>query len=233
MDLEFHVGARVVCADGPAGRLRRVVLDQATDVVTRLVVETKSHFGSLVLVDRHAVAASSRDRLVLGCRLAELRALPEFAEVVFLRPEQPHPLFGYLPTQYLFETLDTLIAPLGAPTLPTPVLEQHLKRGEIVVGRSAPIFAADGLFGHVDEVDADPESGLVARLVVRRGRLLGSHTVAVPGPAVECVQPGAIRLRMASAELEFRFGTGRRADETAAAAVPARDAKPGGDAKVQ
>jgi hypothetical protein len=134
MDLEFHIDARVVCADGSAGRLRRVILDRATDMVTRLVVETQPQFGSLVLVDRRFVAASGRDRLALDCRLAELRAFPEFEEVVFLRPEQPHPLLGYLPTQYLFETLDTLVAPLGAPSLPTPVLEQHLRRGEIAGG---------------------------------------------------------------------------------------------------
>jgi hypothetical protein len=65
-------------------------------------------------------------------------------------------------------------------------------------------------------------------VVVRRGLLFGAHTVAVPGPAVESGQAGAIRLRMASAELEHRFGAGRNACE-ATEAAPAPDARADGD----
>ena len=82
MDTDFRVGADVTCSDGPAGKLRQLVIDPAMDSVTHLVVESHAHFGIPVLVPRDRVLAAEPDHVTLTCTQAELQQMDPFEEVM-------------------------------------------------------------------------------------------------------------------------------------------------------
>lgn len=211
MDQTLHIGAAVECADGPAGKLRQVIIDDTTDRVTHLVVDTHPRFGTTVLVPLAQVVRANHERVELSCSLDELQAMPRFEETVLLRPDEPHPTLGYLPSQYLFGALDSLLGPLGAPAIPTPVVEQHVPEGGAMVGKDAAVEAADGPFGHVEDLRLDPATGRVGQLVVRYGHAFDSRTLIVPGPAIADITEEVVRLRFSRAELEQRFGAAETA----------------------
>ena len=52
-ETEFAMGATANCADGPGGKVSRVIIDPATETVTHLVIEPKYHLavGRLVPLD--------------------------------------------------------------------------------------------------------------------------------------------------------------------------------------
>jgi len=206
MDQTLHVGASVECADGPAGKLRQVIIDDTTDRVTHLIVDTHPHFGAAVLVPLAQVVRATHERIELSGTLTQLRAMPRFEETVFLRPDEPHPTLGYLPSQYLFGALDSLLRPLGAPAIPTPVVEHHVPEGGAMVDKDAAVEAIDGPFGHVEDLRLDPATGRVEQLVVRYGQAFDTRTLIVPGPAIADITGEVVRLRFSRAELEQRFG---------------------------
>ena len=206
MDQTLHVGASVECADGPAGKLRQVIIDDTTDRVTHLVVDTHPHFGTAVLIPLAQVVGANHQRVELSCTLAQLQSMPRFEETVFLRPDQPHPTLGYLPSQYLFGTIDSLLRPLGSPAIPTRIIEQHVPEGGAMVGKDAVVEAADGPFGHVEDLRLDPATGRAEQLVVRYGHAFDTRSLIVPGPAIADITEEVVRLRFTRAELEQRFG---------------------------
>lgn len=209
MDETLHVGAAVVCLDGPAGKLHQVIIDDATDLVTHLVVETQPHFGVLVLVPRDRVASASHDLIQLRCRLAELREMGSFEAARFRRPDRAHPKLGYLPSQHRFSTLESMAASilwrLGASPSPMSRLERRLPEGGAIVGKDALVETAEGPFGQVEAMIIDPVSGRLGHLVVRYDRGGKSCTLVVPAPAVADITADTVRLRFTRAELVERF----------------------------
>ena len=102
MELELRIGAHAACSDGPAGKLRQVVLYRATDTVTHLVINTMPHLGFAVLVPRWAVVSADHDHVRLSCTQAELHRMEPFEDTVFLPPYDPHQTLGYGPTDYFY-----------------------------------------------------------------------------------------------------------------------------------
>jgi sporulation protein YlmC with PRC-barrel domain len=45
-ETEFAMGAEASCADGPGGKVTRVIIDPATGTVTHLVIEPKNWLGA-------------------------------------------------------------------------------------------------------------------------------------------------------------------------------------------
>ena len=45
-ETEFAMGAEASCADGPGGKVTRVIIDPATETVTHLVIEPKNWLGT-------------------------------------------------------------------------------------------------------------------------------------------------------------------------------------------
>jgi hypothetical protein len=45
-ETEFAMGAEASCADGPAGKVTRVIIDRDTQAVTHLVIEPRYRLGA-------------------------------------------------------------------------------------------------------------------------------------------------------------------------------------------
>src|SRR5437764_9995660 len=58
-ETEFAMGAEASCADGPGGKVTRVIIDPATKTVTHLVIEPKHRLGAGRLVPIDLVDATA------------------------------------------------------------------------------------------------------------------------------------------------------------------------------
>ena len=217
MELELRIGAQAACSDGPAGKVRQVVLDRASETVTHLVIYTTPHLGFAVLVPRSAVLSADHDQVQLRCTQAELHRMEPFEDTVFLPPYGPHQTLGYGPTDYFYGGTGSMtvgmgqmglgLGPMGMGAVgwqgtPPFVVEEHLPPGGAGIGHDAVIEALDGDLGRVDEVLTDPVTGVLTHLVIRRGHLFGAHMLVVPANAIIDVSDERVRLRFTRAEFE-------------------------------
>ena len=60
-ETEFAMGATASCADGPGGKVSRVIIDPATETVTHLVIEPKHRLGVGRLVPLNLVDTTAGD----------------------------------------------------------------------------------------------------------------------------------------------------------------------------
>lgn len=73
-ETEFAIGARVSCADGPCGEIRRIIVDPATNTVTHLVIQPGHRQDAGRLVPVHLIETTVGG-IRLRCTLAEFREL--------------------------------------------------------------------------------------------------------------------------------------------------------------
>jgi uncharacterized protein YrrD len=196
VETEFRAGAPVECTDGPAGRLRRLIVDPEAETVTHLVVDSQEHLGAPILVPRDQVAAAGHDGVRLRCTRAEFNTMDPFEEVMYTTPDAQHPTLGYAPSQYLYPAQGGLIGPLATPPAPPPIVEVLVPPGEVVVDRESAVEATDGAVGHVEDILTDPSTGRLTHLVVRSGHLWAAHSRVVPAAAIAEVSEGTVRLRL-------------------------------------
>lgn len=216
MDIKYHIGAPVECSDGPAGKLKHLVVDPASDSITHLVVDAQEHFGIPVLVPIDQVAEAGPERVRLRCSRDQLRQMDPFEEVVTSGLDAQSGMAGMGATQGLAGMAPPLIpgsgigqiaaagyaGPFGGVPAMAPIIEEVVPRGEVVIDRDSAVQASDGDVGHVDDVVTDPATGRLSHLVVRSGHLWATHTFRLPASAVESVEEGSVRLRLTQAEVE-------------------------------
>lgn len=208
MDTDFRVGADVACSDGPAGKLRQLVVDPAADSVTHLVVESQQHFGIPVLVPRDKVARADQDQVTLSCTQAELQQMDPF-ERVMTPGAQIQPGIVGTAAPSLFPAPGLGITPMEGPAGPVsasapmmPMMEEVVPQGEVVIGHDSLVQASDGDVGRVEDLVTDPGTGRLTHLVVRSGHLWAKHTFHLPATAVASVEEDRVHLRLTQAEVE-------------------------------
>jgi uncharacterized protein YrrD len=208
LDTDFRVGADVRCSDGPAGKLRQLVVDPAADSVTHLVVESQEHFGIPVLVPRDKVATADEDHVTLTCTQAELHLMDPFEEVMTPGAQIQPGIVG-VASPSLFPAPGLGLTPMEGPAGPVsasapmmPMIEEVVPQGEVVIGRDSAVQARDGDVGRVDDLVTDPGTGRLTHLVVRSGHLWAKHTFRLPASAVASVKEDTVHLRLTQAEVE-------------------------------
>jgi sporulation protein YlmC with PRC-barrel domain len=208
LDTDFRVGADVACSDGPAGKLRQLVVDPAADSVTHLVVESQEHFGIPVLVPRDKVATADEDHVTLTCTQAELHLMDPFEEVMTPGAQIQPGIVG-VASPSLFPAPGLGLTPMEGPAGPVsasapmmPMIEEVVPQGEVVIGRDSAVQARDGDVGRVDDLVTDPGTGRLTHLVVRSGHLWAKHTFRLPASAVASVKEDTVHLRLTQAEVE-------------------------------
>jgi hypothetical protein len=188
--MQFAIGAKASCSDGPCGELRRLIVDPAADTVTHLVIEPKHRQqqpGRLVPVD---LVDSAVGEIRLRCTIAEFDRLEPAEE----RELVENPGLG-------------VGGPVGMTPytgIPTPalVVEQEIVPvGEAQVGPGEPVHALDGEIGQVQGFLVDPGDHRVTHVLLREGHLWGRKEVAIPVSAVTGVQDG-IQLNMTKQQVE-------------------------------
>jgi sporulation protein YlmC with PRC-barrel domain len=177
-ETEFAMGAEASCADGPGGKVTRVIIEPATETVTHLVIEPRNWLGAagrlvpLDLVD--ATAGGIR----LRCTVEEFGRLEAAEET-----ELVEGLIGGL-------GLAGLGGPMGA-SAPVPVVVQDVvPLGEADVSRGEPVHALDGAIGRVEGLRVDPGDHRVTHVLLQEGHLWGRRDVVIPASAVTKVENG-------------------------------------------
>jgi sporulation protein YlmC with PRC-barrel domain len=220
-EVEFTIGADVVCSDGPCGELRRVVVNPVARAITHLAVEPKhrKNKGHLVPIDRVENATSKEIRL--RCSMSELEAF-EPAEETELLPGASgqwgygqHEMYSFpyygmgglgmggfgmggLSRGGLGVGIGTGGVGMGGIGMGAgPHLEtfDRVPDGDVDVRRGQPVHATDGHIGRVKGLVIDPADYHVTHVLLDEGHLWGKKEVAIPISAVSDVADG-VRLNI-------------------------------------
>jgi sporulation protein YlmC with PRC-barrel domain len=175
-ETEFAMGAEASCADGPAGRVIRVIIDPATKAVTHLVIEP-GHWPA-------------------GARLVPLDLVETTADGIRLRCTVEE--FGRLEAAEETELVDGLIGGLalgglggmGTPAPVPAIVRDVVPPGLEDIERGEPVHALDGEIGRVEGLRVDPGDHRVTHVLLQEGHLWGRKQVVIPASTVTKVENG-------------------------------------------
>lgn len=193
----YEIGMDIICTDGKAGKVVKVVIDPHTKLITDLIVEK----GFLQKLDRVIPVEQVIDVRVEGVFLAissrELENYPEYRDEAFAAFD-PALLdeMDYYPGEVDMWTLRYGQALAGHASV-RPVITQRFHRGvdpdRAVVGRGTRVSNRIETIGYIDHLLVDKESEEITHLVIRQGLLpfraiipislvkeVGDQTVYVP-----------------------------------------------------
>jgi sporulation protein YlmC with PRC-barrel domain len=198
--IQFAVGAKASCSDGPCGEVRRMIVDPASDTVTHLVIESGHgrHPGRLVPLD---LLDTTSGEIKLRCTRAEFNML-EHAE----RKQRIGGRDGGLTVPLVRP------GPVGALSMQAPggspasrparfIVEEVVPAGEAQVRPGDQVDALDGEIGRVQGLLVDPDDHRVTHVLLREGHLWGRKQVAIPVSAVTGIKDG-IRLNITKQQVE-------------------------------
>jgi sporulation protein YlmC with PRC-barrel domain len=176
-ETEFAMGAKASCADGPGGKVTRVIIDPATETVTYLVIEPGHRLGASRLVPVDLVETTA-DGIMLRCTVEEFGGLEAAEET-----ELVYDVTGGLMSGGVY-------GPMGIPSPVEPVLQDVVPRGEADIDRGEPVHALDGEIGRVEGFRVDPGDHRVTHVLLQEGHLWGRKEVVIPVSAVIKVENG-------------------------------------------
>jgi len=187
-ETEFAMGATASCADGPGGKVSRVIIDPATETVTHLVVEPKHRMSLARLVPLDLVDTTAGD-IRLRCTVEEFGQLEPAQETELIEDATGSLGPGALNTA------------MGV-TSPVPIMvEDVVPLGEAGVNRGEPVHALDGEIGRVQGFLVDPDDHRVTHVLLEEGHLWGRKKVSIPVSAVTGVENG-IQLSLTRKQVE-------------------------------
>ena len=187
-ETEFAMGATASCADGPGGKVSRVIIDPATETVTHLVIEPKHRMSLARLVPLDLVDTTAGD-IRLRCTVEEFGQLEPAQETELIEDATGSLGPGALNTA------------MGV-TSPVPIMvEDVVPLGEAGVNRGEPVHALDGEIGRVQGFLVDPDDHRVTHVLLEEGHLWGRKKVSIPVSAVTGVANG-IQLSLTKKQVE-------------------------------
>jgi sporulation protein YlmC with PRC-barrel domain len=188
-ETEFAMGAEATCADGPGGKVTRVIIDPATETVTHLVIEPKNWLGAAGRLVPLDLIDATADGIRLRCTVEEFGRLEAAEETEVLDG-----VAGGL-------GLGGLYAPMGLPSPVQAIVQDVVPLGEENIGRGEPVHAVDGPIGRVEGLRVDPGDHRVTHVLLQEGHLWGRREVAIPASAVTKVE-GGIWLSLTKEQVE-------------------------------
>ncbi|HLW95053.1 MAG TPA: hypothetical protein VKS25_06735 [Solirubrobacteraceae bacterium] len=202
--VQYTIGSEVLCADGPCGKLVRVVVDPVARSLTHLVVEPPHDPTGARLVPVSLVSPDAHPT-TLSVTRAEFDALEAAEETKFIDPRDAS-VYGYGSGQVLSLPYFGLgFGPrmdLGSavPAAGAFVFQDRVPLGEVSVRRGEEVKATDGGIGRVRGlvIDADHH---VTHFLLEEGHLWGKKVVAIPIGAVSDVADG-VRITLSKEEVD-------------------------------
>src|SRR5580704_16733637 len=178
-ETEFAMGATASCADGPGGKVSRVIIDPATETVTHLVIQPKHRLGvgRLVPLDLVDLVDTTAGDIRLRCTVEEFGGLEAAQETELIDDVTAGMGLG-------------LNAPMGVVSPVQPIVEDVVPLGKADVDRGDPVHALDGEIGRVQGLLIDPDEHRVTHVLLQEGHLWGRKKVAIPASAVTGVENG-------------------------------------------
>jgi sporulation protein YlmC with PRC-barrel domain len=176
-ETEFAMGAEARCADGPGGKVIRMIVEPATETVTHLVIEPRHRLGAGRLVPLDLVDATA-DGIRLRCTVEEFGRLAAAEETELVDGLTDGMALG------------ALGAPMGTPAPLQAVVRDVVPLGEEDIERGEAVHALDGEIGRVEGLRVDPGDHRVTHVLLAEGHLWGRKEVAIPASAVTKVENG-------------------------------------------
>lgn len=162
--MRIQMDARIRTQDGhDAGRVRRAVVDPATNEVRDFVVSTGGLLGHDVVVSREVLeqATAEGDVLVVALSKDELNSLDRYDEKAYAPPP-----YGWMaPASYSYPAAAFLL-PVDPTT--TPTVDDRRRRPAIKEGMSVRDGAGNEI-GTVKELRLDDMTGELRSVVLRTG----------------------------------------------------------------
>lgn len=186
-EIQFAIGTKANCLDGPCGEVRRIIFDPGAGTVTHLVIgpEHGQQLSRLVPVD---LVDTADGEIRLCCTTAEFDDLDpaEQREVT----EQAHVEAA--------PATSTIYAAIPRPD--RIIVKEVVPVGEARLEPGDHVHALDGEIGRVEGFLVDP-SDQVTHVLLKEGHLWGRKEVAIPVSAVTTAEDG-IRLSMTKKQVE-------------------------------
>jgi sporulation protein YlmC with PRC-barrel domain len=176
-ETEFAMGAEASCADGPGGKVIRMIVEPATETVTHLVIEPRHRLGAGRLVPLDLVDATA-DGIRLRCTVEEFGRLAAAEETELVDGLTDGMALG------------ALGPPMGTPAPVQAVVRDVVPLGEEDIERGEAVHALDGEIGRVEGLRVDPGDHRVTHVLLAEGHLWGRKEVAIPASAVTKVENG-------------------------------------------
>jgi sporulation protein YlmC with PRC-barrel domain len=186
--MEIYLNSRVNFADGPCGRIKRVVINRLSHQLTHLVVSVEDGYPSERLVPLRWVVGAGPSWIQLGCTADRMDLLTPFTEVEWSAASLFHaePLLD----EYLMHKL--LMRPHFCVTK-----RKRIAPDELAVRRGARVKAADGRgVGRLERIAVDLEDGRITQLMLRSGPIWNPRMVSVPFAAIDEIGDNAVSLRL-------------------------------------
>jgi sporulation protein YlmC with PRC-barrel domain len=187
-ETEFAMGATASCADGPGGKVSRLIIDPATEAVTHLVIQPKHRLGVGRLVPLDLVDTTAGD-IRLRCTVEEFGELEPAQETELIDDGTAGLGIG------------GLNAPMGLISPVQTMVQDVVPLGEADVDRGDPVYALDGEIGRVQGLMVDSDDHRVTHVLLEEGHLWGRKKVSIPASAVTGVANG-IRLSLTKKQVE-------------------------------
>jgi hypothetical protein len=205
-EMEFMIGARASCSDGHCGKVRRLIIDPATDTVTHLVIQPGHRKEAARLVPSR-LAETTNGEIRLRCTLAEFGRLDHAEEREFADEGDEHvgDAHGLLGTGLAYGVGGQASARVGGPGefvdighVPghrKTMIEDVIPLGEEQVRPGDRVHAVDGEIGHVRGFLVNSGDDRVTHVLLQEGHLWGRKEVTIPVSAVTGVDLG-VRLNL-------------------------------------
>lgn len=199
--VDFHIGARVLCEGEECGRVAKLVVDPYTHRVTDLIVEKGLLFKKDTVVPVDAVEEAAEDIVTLAIPKDKLGGLYAYHEKEYETPPADW-------KEERYERKDLLHRIMPGGTLPSVPLvsmlvhraEERISPTKAVIERGLAVFGLDGKIGDVDHVLVDRESGEMKLLVVDRGPFL--EDVVIPAELISNVTSERITVNLHKEQVE-------------------------------
>jgi hypothetical protein len=201
--MNIPVNVDVYCSDGLCGRSTHLIADPTSKQVTYLVVKEKQapHTEYLVPIDQ--MVDSTPDMIKVRCTLAGLATMDPFIHINTIQKDARS--MGYPSQQFMYMGgLRMGYVPMGYGVWPygpnerftVTVKSEAIPKGEVALTRGSQINASDGKVGRLDGFLADPTSGQVTYLVLRKGHLWGQKDVLIPVAQVDYMKDDTVYLKL-------------------------------------
>jgi sporulation protein YlmC with PRC-barrel domain len=194
----LSIGAKVICTDGPGGKLTAVIVDRATRNITHIaVVEESVLHGEERLVPIDRVIKTTRDAVQLSCTKDEILHMEPFTRTHFLEMENGEEGYAYaLP--YMTTYPDMMMTPeLGYIT----VQDRIVPEGQVAIHRGMFVEAVDGMVGEVGELLIDPQSGQITHFLLMKGHGWGQKEVAIQVSDIDHVEEETLYLKISKEKI--------------------------------
>jgi sporulation protein YlmC with PRC-barrel domain len=206
--MKINIGAKVECRGERAGTIKRLILDPDSFDLRQLVV---AHGGFLtareIIVPVRHIHEAKEEIVILDLTMAEMEALPDFAETVYIsldrfdRDPNAQPPSSYIePALASFYFIPRFPLPDPPPTLATETVK-HIAPGACEIKAGMEVYAGEHKVGEISEVIVDSCDKRATGFVIERGWLF-THNVEVPADWVSSIEGGRIQLNRTRQQIE-------------------------------